>query len=254
MATSFHKKGVSKMKTSAWILVASAAWTLASCEMDDLNVNDFLNDMTVDNNGDDPGQEGVCGDGKVDSGEDCDDGNLWDGDGCSSRCSIEQSGCYDEWGYYRSMGEEWMYDEYTYCYCAGYGEIDCWGDYYPTGCYDDWGYYRAPGEEWQVDDNETCYCRGGGAIECWGTDYAGCYGPDGDYHYPGEEWSPDENYTCYCGGYGAMECWNNPEADDGCEYYDQYYNNLETFYDETGTLCQCQGYGKVVCGSDLIIV
>ena len=32
---------------------------------------------------------GVCGDGIKDSGEQCDDGNNYDGDGCSSNCKIE---------------------------------------------------------------------------------------------------------------------------------------------------------------------
>ncbi len=31
----------------------------------------------------------ACGDGVVDAGEACDDGNLLDGDGCSERCSVE---------------------------------------------------------------------------------------------------------------------------------------------------------------------
>lgn len=31
----------------------------------------------------------VCGDGKVDQGEKCDDGNTQDGDGCSARCEVE---------------------------------------------------------------------------------------------------------------------------------------------------------------------
>ncbi|HEY5961156.1 MAG TPA: DUF4215 domain-containing protein [Polyangiaceae bacterium] len=30
-----------------------------------------------------------CGNGKVDLGEDCDDGNRWNGDGCSSSCTID---------------------------------------------------------------------------------------------------------------------------------------------------------------------
>jgi cysteine-rich repeat protein len=33
--------------------------------------------------------ESVCGDGKLDAGEACDDGNTTDGDGCSSACTIE---------------------------------------------------------------------------------------------------------------------------------------------------------------------
>ncbi len=32
---------------------------------------------------------GLCGNGKVDSAETCDDGNRVDGDGCSSRCTLE---------------------------------------------------------------------------------------------------------------------------------------------------------------------
>ena len=31
----------------------------------------------------------VCGNGIIESGEQCDDGNLVDGDGCSSTCQIE---------------------------------------------------------------------------------------------------------------------------------------------------------------------
>jgi cysteine-rich repeat protein len=34
--------------------------------------------------------EGECGDGKVEVYEECDDGNLKDGDGCSSICTIEK--------------------------------------------------------------------------------------------------------------------------------------------------------------------
>lgn len=35
-----------------------------------------------------PNQGGVCGNGVLESGEQCDDGNLTDGDGCSSICAI----------------------------------------------------------------------------------------------------------------------------------------------------------------------
>lgn len=31
----------------------------------------------------------VCGDGMIESPEECDDGNMWDGDGCSSICTVE---------------------------------------------------------------------------------------------------------------------------------------------------------------------
>lgn len=38
-----------------------------------------------------------CGDGKIISGEQCDDGNSYSGDGCSSTCIIEPSySCFEE--------------------------------------------------------------------------------------------------------------------------------------------------------------
>src|SRR5512144_716472 len=36
----------------------------------------------------------VCGNGAIEAGEACDDGNLIGGDGCSSACTVEQQ-CYD---------------------------------------------------------------------------------------------------------------------------------------------------------------
>ena len=32
---------------------------------------------------------GACGDGVIDSGEDCDDGNTAPGDGCSGACAVD---------------------------------------------------------------------------------------------------------------------------------------------------------------------
>jgi len=37
----------------------------------------------------DDGLESICGNGILEPGEQCDDGNLIDGDGCSSICTIE---------------------------------------------------------------------------------------------------------------------------------------------------------------------
>ena len=31
----------------------------------------------------------LCGDGADDPGEECDDGNVMDGDGCSAECTVE---------------------------------------------------------------------------------------------------------------------------------------------------------------------
>ncbi len=49
---------------------------------------------TINDNGKDctnPCPAPVCGDGHVDPGEECDDGNTINGDGCSSTCTIEQN-------------------------------------------------------------------------------------------------------------------------------------------------------------------
>jgi cysteine-rich repeat protein len=35
----------------------------------------------------------ICGDGKIDAGEECDDGNVRSGDGCSFFCRIERCVC-----------------------------------------------------------------------------------------------------------------------------------------------------------------
>ena len=45
-----------------------------------------------------PSGEGVCGDGQWNNGEICDDGNLTDGDGCSSTCQLEDGYTWTENG------------------------------------------------------------------------------------------------------------------------------------------------------------
>ncbi|MFC1678359.1 hypothetical protein ACFLZ9_01320, partial [Patescibacteria group bacterium] len=65
---------------------------------------------------------GICGDGNLDAGEDCDDGNNEDGDGCSANCTIEQINpiCGNE---VVEEGEECEFDQ------------DCDGDGYTcNGC------------------------------------------------------------------------------------------------------------------------
>jgi cysteine-rich repeat protein len=46
-----------------------------------------------------------CGDGKVDDGEDCEDGNRRDFDGCSANCMFEEGRCLDGI-IQRALGEE----------------------------------------------------------------------------------------------------------------------------------------------------
>ena len=45
--------------------------------------------FTYIGSGDPPMGGGVCGDGTVDAGEQCDDGNFMNGDGCSNTCQLE---------------------------------------------------------------------------------------------------------------------------------------------------------------------
>lgn len=40
----------------------------------------------------DGGTEPICGDGTIDPGEECDDGNISDGDGCQSMCVLPSCG------------------------------------------------------------------------------------------------------------------------------------------------------------------
>ena len=50
-----------------------------------------------------PGPSSYCGDGDVDSGEECDDGNTANGDGCNSSCQKEHSSSGG--GYYRYVDQ-----------------------------------------------------------------------------------------------------------------------------------------------------
>ena len=61
---------------SLYLLLFVALFALTGCEA--------AVDMTPD-----AAPDPACGDGKRDEGEECDDGNLIDGDGCSSECAIE---------------------------------------------------------------------------------------------------------------------------------------------------------------------
>ncbi len=53
---------------------------------------DGINGVEVDMGAYEYGTPPVCGDGHRDAGEECDDGNTVDGDGCSSTCTIETGG------------------------------------------------------------------------------------------------------------------------------------------------------------------
>jgi len=51
--------------------------------------------------------EPVCGDGVLDEGEECDDGNTADGDGCSANCTVENQGDGCTPGYWKNHLDKW---------------------------------------------------------------------------------------------------------------------------------------------------
>ncbi len=53
------------------------------------------------------GAEPFCGDGNLDPGEECDDGNNMDGDGCSAHCTVETGGDGCTPGYWKNHLDTW---------------------------------------------------------------------------------------------------------------------------------------------------
>jgi cysteine-rich repeat protein len=85
--------------------------TAVDCDDGDICTNDSCNESTdACDNIFDPGNDpscavGACGNGQVEAGEECDDGNTLDGDCCSSTCAFEplDSPCDD--GLFCNIGE-----------------------------------------------------------------------------------------------------------------------------------------------------
>jgi hypothetical protein len=169
--------------------------------------------------------EPECGDGKLDTGEECDDGNNANGDGCSPDCKFEIL-CYknsdcgtDGWqnqDYCECGSDVWdFWTEYT---CINPGEInakcdssanpelkqDCGEDY----CENTFRYCI----EKQVWENKTCYDKGCKDAVCFSNKFVnktlveacdyGC--EDGSCI---DECSKDED--CHDDYYGKAYCMNN---------------------------------------------
>jgi cysteine-rich repeat protein len=96
------------------------------------------------------GAGGACGDGHVDPGEECDDGNPSDGDGCTSRCRFAR--CGD--GHLRAGVEE----------CDDGNTRD--GDGCSSSC------LRCGQFAYSWDGNGHCYARQDGPLAWWDAEAA----------------------------------------------------------------------------------
>jgi hypothetical protein len=168
-----------------------------------------------------------CGDGNLDDGEECDDGNNIGGDGCSANCMIEYK-CYED----SDCGEDGFIDD-TFCVCT-------------TNVWDWWVTYECikPGE---IDS----YCVNTTEMklreEC-GSDYCDdwediCYNND-----------VYEGRICYDNGCKSGECFSNTYMqkdfveDCGysyCEYNWSYYCQGNDVYRER--TCYDKGCDAGVC-------
>ena len=78
-----------QLNAGVWDMSLDTPYPVVGPAQVDLGINSFP--TNVDYTVDDPacGSSPFCGDGNVDPGEECDDGNTFDGDGCSSSCEVE---------------------------------------------------------------------------------------------------------------------------------------------------------------------
>ena len=113
----------------------------------------------------------TCGNGVVDPGEQCDDGNTVSGDGCSSTCQLEGSA----------------------------GQV-CSPHSFRCGSNDDVEVCNNAGTAWLFDQSCTSGCAGGvctdptctpGATRCQGTEVQTCASD-------GSTWNPTQTCTTFC--------------------------------------------------------
>ncbi len=125
--------------------------------------------------------EPKCGDGKLDAGEECDDGNNINGDGCSADCKIEEIACYED----SECGtNHWLEEEYCVCtkdlwdyyvkvkcvnpgktnsYCEATAEPKLRQDCGESSC-GEWQSYCKGTEVWK---KRECYDRGCNNSQCY---------------------------------------------------------------------------------------
>ncbi|MBO4350159.1 MAG: DUF4215 domain-containing protein, partial [Proteobacteria bacterium] len=156
-----------------------------------------------------PDTKPKCGNGKVETGEECDDGNTDDGDGCSSDCHNEGcsgDGCHENLcgNSELDLGEacdDGNTDDGDGCSAdcttiePGFNCLEAGQDCIPEGC----GNQTVEGEE-----------------ECDEGDYAVPYGEGGC--------TPSCKFAHYCGDglWDEIDIENGEECDDGADTSDQY--------------------------------
>ena len=206
-----------------------------------------------------------CGDGNLDPGEECDDGNNVDGDGCTANCFIEEDTyCGD--GAIQNPNDDGIYEECEYdvdceqtygpdytceeCYCQPPDEPVCGDSTLDPGEECEAGFeYMCTGDT--TCNSQTCLCD---PIE---EPYCG----DGIVD-AGEECEQDSDcpptaaYTCdqcVCLPPSEPECGNYIiEAGEECEEAFEYYCTEGTICNIQTCLCDPVGGPDNYCGDDII--
>jgi cysteine-rich repeat protein len=170
--------------------------------------------------------EGFCGDGSVDPGEECDDGNTDSYDGCESDCTLSVGVRNASSGYHHT------------CAVSFAGAVRCWGDnpfgqlgYGHTESVGDDEVASAAGDvevgamavQVAAGGYHTCVLLDGGAVKCWGEGLRGQLGygntddlgddetpasvPTVELDLPAVQIVAGHRHSCVLLVNGSVRCW-----------------------------------------------
>ncbi|MDP3027265.1 MAG: hypothetical protein Q8N63_06150 [Nanoarchaeota archaeon] len=161
-----------------------------------------------------------CGDGKVDAGEECDDGNNVNGDGCDKNCMHEKECCKDGDCPFDFYSDKYCDNEDVYWNLTDYfcKDGDClfnMSEVFAQDCGEDscdsWGNYYCEGKN--KTRERTCYDKGCSSGECFNT--------------PDEEKQSEKcAYDCVNGECIEPKCGNSIK-EDGEECDDGDFDNFD---------------------------